>query len=149
MPCVMLCFKAVCCSLCPICSAASMALTLRQTLSTTAGCRICRRKDAWHFMALGKSMLMCMPELAFLLVPEATCNNTEAGTANAISTTFSSWEPSRFGTQKVVRPTTFAPDLAFFLQCRHQTVAYSARCWSPCFVPHCLYALCSRDVGHK
>ena len=87
MPCVILCFKAVCCSLCPICSAASMALTLRQTLSTTAGCRICRRKDAWHFMALGKSMLMCMPELAFLLVPEATCNNTEAGTANAISTT--------------------------------------------------------------
>ncbi len=32
-------------------------------------------------------MLMCMPELAFLLVPEATCNNTKAGTADAISTT--------------------------------------------------------------
>ena len=38
-------------------------------------------------MALGKSMLMDMLELAFLLVPEAICNNTKAGAADAINTT--------------------------------------------------------------
>jgi len=85
MPCIILYFKAVCCSLCPICTAASMVLTLRHTLSTTAGCRICRRKEAWHFMALCKSMFMRMLEFAFLLDPEATCNNTRAGTVNASS----------------------------------------------------------------
>lgn len=53
----------------------AIALTFISTLLTMAGCKICRRKDAWHFIALGKFMLIDMLVLAVVATREATCSS--------------------------------------------------------------------------
>ena len=97
-------------------------------------------------------MLMDMVELAFLLVPEATCESTEADVANAISTTPDYWfhRNHQGFAQKVVWPTRFSPDLTFLSPLQTANLHPQRSMLLPMLVSHCLYALRrNRDAGHK